>query len=60
MDIESILRKEIEGSGKTLRELGEAVGVKQPVLSQFMKGTGLQTRTVKKLMKYFGLIVVKK
>ena len=59
MIIEEI-RNRIRASGKSLNQIGRSAGVDVASLSRVMHGGDCKTLTADRLLRYFGLAIVRK
>jgi transcriptional regulator with XRE-family HTH domain len=59
MNIDELLRKEIEKSGKTRFRISQESGISEAQLCRFMQGKTFTLATAEILLKYFGYKIKK-
>ncbi len=60
MDIDEVLRKEIEKSGRSRYRIAKDTGVSAAQLCRFMQGRTFTAKNAEVLLRYFGYEITKK
>jgi transcriptional regulator with XRE-family HTH domain len=60
VDIQSLIRREIERRGLTQYRISKECGISQSVLSTFLNGQGLNLANAETLLDYLGFKIVRK